>query len=66
VLAHPSHVTVVDRAAAFGSFGPLGADVRALGIDATNVVCGLGGADVTPELLARALERSPGLEAVWV
>jgi pyruvate/2-oxoacid:ferredoxin oxidoreductase alpha subunit len=65
VLAYASHVTVVDRAPAFGSYGPLGADVRALGVDATNVVCGLGGADVTPELLARALERSPGLEAVW-
>jgi pyruvate ferredoxin oxidoreductase alpha subunit len=64
-LARASHVTVVDRAAAFGSLGPLGADVRALGIPAANVVCGLGGADVTPELLADALERSPAPEAVW-
>jgi pyruvate ferredoxin oxidoreductase alpha subunit len=64
-LAYASHVTVIDRAAAFGSLGPLGSDVRALGIPATNVVCGLGGADVTPGLLAEALERAPGPEAVW-
>ena len=59
------HVTVIDRAAAFGSLGPLGSDVRALGISATNVVCGLGGADVTPGLLLEALEWAPGPEAVW-
>lgn len=64
-LAHASHVTVIDRAAAFGSLGPLGCDVRALGIPAANIVCGLGGADVTPVLLLEALEQAPGPEAVW-
>ena len=56
-LAHASVVTVIDRAAAFGSFGPLGADVRALGIGATNVVCGLGGAEVTPDTLRWAMDQ---------
>ena len=57
-LSHASAVTVIDRAAAFGAFGPLGADVRALGIPATNVVCGLGGAEVTPDTLRWALDQS--------
>jgi pyruvate/2-oxoacid:ferredoxin oxidoreductase alpha subunit len=57
-LAHASHVTVIDRAAAFGSYGPLGADVRALGIPATNIVGGLGGAEVTPTTLRWALEQA--------
>ncbi|HXR12448.1 MAG TPA: hypothetical protein VN770_09145 [Gaiellaceae bacterium] len=57
-LGRASHVTVVDRAAAFGSYGPLGADVRSLGIAATNVVCGLGGAEVTPDTLRWALNRT--------
>jgi pyruvate/2-oxoacid:ferredoxin oxidoreductase alpha subunit len=56
-LACASTVTIVDRAPAFGSLGPLGLDVRALGIDATNVVCGLGGAEVTPVTLRWALEQ---------
>jgi len=56
-LGHAAHVTVVDRAAAFGSFGPLAADVRALGIDAAAVVGGLGGADVTPTTLRWALDQ---------
>jgi pyruvate/2-oxoacid:ferredoxin oxidoreductase alpha subunit len=56
-LSHAAHVTVVDRAAAFGSFGPLAADVRALGIDAVAVVGGLGGVDVTPVTLRWALEQ---------
>jgi pyruvate/2-oxoacid:ferredoxin oxidoreductase alpha subunit len=56
-ISHASQVTVVDRAAAFGSYGPLGADVRALGVPATNVVCGLGGSEVTPETLRWALDR---------
>ena len=65
-LANASHVTVIDRAAAFGALGPLGADVRSLGIDATDVVCGLGGAEVTPDVLRRALAAAPGPEAVWI
>ena len=56
-LSRASVVTVIDRAAAFGSFGPLGADVRALGIGATNVVCGLGGAEVTPDTLRWAMDQ---------
>ncbi|HKB92663.1 MAG TPA: hypothetical protein VKC62_00325 [Gaiellaceae bacterium] len=56
-LSGASHVTVVDRAAAFGSYGPLGCDVRALGVPATNVVAGLGGAEVTPDTLRRVLDR---------
>jgi len=69
-LEHASHVCVVDRAPAFGALGPLGEDVRACGIPATDVVCGLGGSDVTPDTLRLALERaraeSPGLEAVYL
>ncbi len=56
-LGRAQHVTVVDRAAAFGSLGPLASDVRALGIDAAAVVGGLGGADVTPTTLRWALEQ---------
>jgi pyruvate/2-oxoacid:ferredoxin oxidoreductase alpha subunit len=62
VLSGTSSVCVVDRAAAFGSLGPLGGDVRSLGLDhgtaVTNVVCGLGGANVTPATLRWALERA--------
>ena len=51
-LARASHVCVVDRAAAFGSLGPLGSDVRSLDLPhakaVTNFICGLGGIDVTP------------------
>jgi pyruvate ferredoxin oxidoreductase alpha subunit len=53
-----SHVCVVDRAPAFGAPGPLGEDVRALGIPATDVVCGLGGTDVTPQTLRRAVSHA--------
>ena len=58
-------VTVVDRAAAFGSLGPLGGDVLSLDLPhaeaATNVVCGLGGTDVTPATLRWALDETrPG------
>jgi pyruvate ferredoxin oxidoreductase alpha subunit len=60
ILAAAPQVTVVDRAAAFGSFGPLGTDVRALGLDATSVICGLGGADVTPDTLRWALAQTSG------
>jgi pyruvate ferredoxin oxidoreductase alpha subunit len=74
VLARASHVCVVDRAAPFGSFGPLGADIRALGLRSavTNVICGVGGTEVTPATLRRALDvarsRHPGtprLEPVY-
>lgn len=64
-LAHVPRVCVVDRAPAFGASGPLGADVRSCGIDATDVVCGLGGSDVTPDTLRRALAES-GREAVYL
>lgn len=64
-LEHVSHVCVVDRAPAFGAPGPLGEDVRALGIPAVDVVCGLGGSDVTPDTLRRALATS-GRDAVYL
>jgi pyruvate ferredoxin oxidoreductase alpha subunit len=57
-LEHVSKVCVVDRAPAFGAPGPLGEDVRAYGIPATDVVCGLGGSDVTPDTLRLALQRA--------
>ena len=60
LLAGCTHVSVIDRAAAFGSVGPLGADVRSLDRpDArvvTNFVCGVGGVEVTPVTLRWALE----------
>ncbi len=59
VLSGIPHVCVVDRAAAFGAFGPLGSDVRALRLpdadEITNVVCGVGGTEVTPDTLRWAL-----------
>jgi pyruvate/2-oxoacid:ferredoxin oxidoreductase alpha subunit len=64
-LGHAKHVCVIDRAPAFGTIGPLGEDVRAYGIPATDVVCGLGGSDVTPDTLRDALAAS-GLEAVYL
>ena len=64
-LEHVSHVVAVDRAPAFGAPGPLGEDVRAFGIPATDVVCGLGGSDVTPDTLRRALATS-GRDAVYL
>lgn len=67
-LEHASSVTVVDRAAAFGSLGPLGADVLSL-LPATNVVCGVGGTEVTPDTLRWALRRARptgGGSPVWV
>lgn len=64
-LAHAKHVCVIDRAPAFGSVGPLGEDVRAYGIPATDVLCGLGGSDVTPDTLRDALMAS-GQEAVYL
>ena len=69
-LQHVSHVCVVDRSPAFGAPGALGEDVRSCGIPATDVVCGLGGSDVTPDTLRLALERaqveSPDREAVYL
>jgi pyruvate ferredoxin oxidoreductase alpha subunit len=77
VLSKASRVCVVDRAAAFGSFGPLGTDVRALELEhavaVTNVICGVGGTEVTPATLRWALGETrsgaPGagvLEPVYV
>lgn len=57
-VAGARDVVVVDRAAAFGTLAPLGADVRALGIDAVDVVCGVGGTDVTPATLRWAIEQA--------
>ena len=61
-LAGSSYVAVVDRAPAFGSFGPLGGDVKALDLPhakaVTNVICGLGGTEVTPSTLRWALDRT--------
>ena len=62
VLAGASYVTIVDRAATFGSLGPLGADVRSLDLPrattAVNVICGVGGTEVTPVTLRYALEHT--------
>jgi pyruvate ferredoxin oxidoreductase alpha subunit len=61
-LAGASYVTVIDRAAAFGSLGPLGSDVRSLELGnvkaAVNFVAGLGGVDVTPATLRWALHQT--------
>jgi pyruvate ferredoxin oxidoreductase alpha subunit len=62
VLSKASSVCVIDRASAFGSFGPLGNDVRALRLrDAeavTNFICGVGGMEVTPATLRWALDQT--------
>jgi pyruvate/2-oxoacid:ferredoxin oxidoreductase alpha subunit len=62
VLARSSYVAVIDRAAAFGSLGPLGSDVKSLELEhvkaATNFICGLGGADVTPSTLRWAVNQT--------
>jgi pyruvate/2-oxoacid:ferredoxin oxidoreductase alpha subunit len=61
-LAQASYVTVIDRASAFGSLGPLGADVMSLDLERaraiTDFVAGLGGVDVTPATLRWALEQT--------
>ena len=60
-LGRATCIAVIDLAPAFGSFGPLGGDVRGLGLGDRNVVdvvCGLGGADVTPATLRWALARA--------
>ncbi len=64
-LGHAKHVCVVDRAPAFGTIGPLGEDVRAYGIPGTDVLCGLGGSDVTPDTLREALAAT-GRDAVYL
>jgi pyruvate/2-oxoacid:ferredoxin oxidoreductase alpha subunit len=62
VLAGVSYVSVIDRAAAFGSLGPLGADVRSLDLghvkSAVDFICGVGGVDVTPGTLRWALHQT--------
>lgn len=61
-LERCGHVSVVDRAAAFGSLGPLGAEVRALELGhdrrVADFVCGVGGTDVTPDTLRWILEET--------
>ena len=61
-LAGVSYVSVIDRAPAFGSLGPLGGDVRSLDLRhvlaSTNFVGGLGGTDVTPLTLRWALNQT--------
>jgi pyruvate/2-oxoacid:ferredoxin oxidoreductase alpha subunit len=61
-LRQARHVCVVDRACAFGSFGPLGADVRSLRLDraetVTNAIAGIGGTEVTPRTLRWALNEA--------
>jgi pyruvate ferredoxin oxidoreductase alpha subunit len=68
-LARASYVSVVDRASAFGSLGPLGLDVASLGLghvrNLLNVVCGLGGVDVTPATLRSTLEEAQSHRAPW-
>jgi len=53
---------VVDRAPAFGSLGPMGADVLSLDLRhveaAVDFVGGLGGQDVTPLTLRWALAQT--------
>jgi len=77
VLARASSIAVIDRAPGFGSFGPLGTDVRALGLEhpdsAVNFICGLGGREVTPATLRWALKQTrasgakrPGPRALYV
>ena len=62
ILAGARRIVVIDRAAAFGSLAPLGGDVRSLRLDAevSDVVCGVGGTDVTPVTLRWALEHAAG------
>ena len=68
-LAGVSHVSVIDRAAAFGSLGPLGSDVRSLElghVKAVNFICGVGGVDVTPDTLRWALHQTRSRHAANV
>jgi pyruvate ferredoxin oxidoreductase alpha subunit len=75
-LVGVSYVSIVDRAPAFGSLGPLGGDVKSLELrDAkavTSYVGGLGGQDVTPETLrwvlahTRAAAEGDRIAAVYI
>ena len=62
VLSRALSVAVIDRAPAFGALGPLGEDVRALGLPnvgaTTSFVSGIGGTDVTPATLRWALDHA--------
>jgi pyruvate/2-oxoacid:ferredoxin oxidoreductase alpha subunit len=62
LLSNASRVAVVDRAAAFGSLAPLGGDVGSLRLDraeaVVDLVCGVGGTDVTPATLRWALDAA--------
>jgi pyruvate ferredoxin oxidoreductase alpha subunit len=66
-LAGVDYVSVVDRAPAFGSLGPLGADVLG-SVDllhakaVRNYIGGLGGMDVTPSTLRWVLDRTRASE----
>ena len=66
-LAGVSYVSVIDRAAAFGSLGPLGNDVRSLDLShvkaAVNFIAGLGGVDVTPDTLRWTLNQTRSTSA---
>lgn len=67
VLSNASRVCVVDRASAFGSLGPLGAEVRSLGLDqadVTNFIGGIGGMEVTPATLRLALRETSTMSGV--
>jgi pyruvate/2-oxoacid:ferredoxin oxidoreductase alpha subunit len=62
-LSRSSYVSIIDRAPAFGSLGPLGADVLgSVGLEhvqaARNYIGGLGGVDVTPDTLRWVLEHT--------
>ena len=61
-LAGVGKVAVFDRAAAFGSFGPLASDVRSLRLPNAEppvaAVGGLGGVDVTPSTLRFVIESA--------
>lgn len=67
-LAGASYVSIVDRAATFGSLGPLGADLLG-SVDlqhvtaARNFIGGLGGTDVTPETLRWVLAHTRASDA---
>jgi pyruvate/2-oxoacid:ferredoxin oxidoreductase alpha subunit len=65
VLARVSYVSIVDRVPAFGALGPLGADVRSLGLErakaAANFVCGVGGTDVSPATLRWILDSTQAM-----
>jgi pyruvate/2-oxoacid:ferredoxin oxidoreductase alpha subunit len=62
VLGRVTSVSVVDRAPAFGSLGPLGGEVSALHLPhakaVTGFVAGLGGTDVTPTTLRWVLRHT--------